>query len=269
MYSLLVVRTAKAPDERPSSDLTARARIRDAAIECFAEQGFTASFRTIAQRAGVSPGLITHHFASKDALRAECDAEVLRRYRAIKTDAVDAPSAHLLSSLAAPGFAAPLLVYLIRAIQAGGAPAGHFLEQLIDDVRVVMARGVASGLVRPSHDEEARLRYLTYQSMGALLVQFLTAPDQSPEAFVASMRATGRDTILPTLELFTEGVLADRQLLDDYVQYMWQPPDAPAEATPGATPDATLDATSGGMPATDADLDADLDADRPARSATA
>lgn len=225
MYSLLVVRTADTSDPRPSSDLTARARIRDAAIECFAEQGFGASFRTIAARADVSPGLITHHFASKEQLRAECDAEVLRRYRTIKTDAIDAPSAHLLRSFAAPGVAAPLLVYLIRAIQAGGAPATHFLEQLMDDARGVMAAGVASGLVRPSHDEEARLRYLTYQSMGALLVQFLTAPDQSPEAFVESMRAAGRDTILPTLELYTEGVLTSSQMLDDYLHYLWQPPD--------------------------------------------
>lgn len=231
MYSLLVVRTAEPSDERPSSDLTARARIRDAAVECFAEQGFRASFRTIAQRAGVSPGLITHHFASKDALRAECDAEVLRRYRAIKNDGIDAPTAHLLSNLAAPGIAATVLVYVIRAIQAGGAPAAHFLDQLTDDMRAIMARSVASGLVKPSRDEEARLRYLTYQSMGAVLVQFLTAPDQSPEAFVASMRATGRDTILPTLELFTEGFLASSDMLDDYLRYMWQPPDAAEPAS--------------------------------------
>lgn len=257
MYSLLVVRTADESDNRPASDLTARARIRDAAIECFAEQGFTASFRTIAARAGVSAGLITHHFASKEQLRAECDAEVLRRYRVIKTDGVDAPSAHLLRNLAAPGVAAPLLVYLIRAIQAGGAPATQFLEHLMDDAREVMARGVATGMVRPSHDEEARLRYLTYQSMGALLVQFLTAPDQSPEAFVASMRAAGRDTILPTLELYTEGVLTSREMLDDYLRYMWQPPD-------GATDGATHGATHGAPGATDG-----LETDQEAQSVTA
>lgn len=59
-------------------------------------------------------------------------------------------------------------------------------------------------------------------------------------------------------------MLTSRQMLDDYLQYMWQPPDASDPHT-DATPDAA--------PATDAgpdvDLDADLDADRPARSATA
>jgi AcrR family transcriptional regulator len=201
------------------SDLTARARIRDAAIGCFAEEGFGASFRTIAQRAGVSPGLITHHFGSKDRLRAECDAEVLRRYTDVKMDAVDRPTDHLISSLIAPGFAASLVVYMLRAIHAGGQPARDFLERVVDDARGVMAHSVQAGLVKPSRDEEARLRYLTYQTLGALLVQFLTSPGTTPEAFVASIQAGQQDQVLPTLELFTEGFLADRTLLDDYLTY--------------------------------------------------
>lgn len=202
------------------SDLTARARIRDAAIGCFAEEGFGASFRTIAQRAGVSPGLITHHFGSKDRLRAECDAEVLRRYTDVKMDAVDRPTDHLISSLIAPGFAASLVVYMLRAIHAGGQPARDFLERVVDDARGVMAHSVQAGMVKPSRDEEARLRYLTYQTLGALLVQFLTSPGTTPEAFVASIQAGQQDQVLPTLELFTEGFLADRTLLDDYLTYL-------------------------------------------------
>ena len=153
------MRTAGDPDDRPVSDLTARAQIRNAAIACFAEQGFDASFRTIAARAGVSPGLITHHFGSKDGLRAECDAEVLRQYTAVKTDAVDRPTDHLLSHVVAPGFAADLVVYMLRAIHAGGQPARDFLERIIDSARGVMARGMETGVVTPSRDEEARLRY--------------------------------------------------------------------------------------------------------------
>ncbi len=230
MYSVLVVRIAPVSDARPPTDLTARARIRDAAIACFAEQGFEASFRTIAQRAGVSPGLITHHFGSKEALRAECDAEVLRQYTAVKTDAIDMPSEHLLKYLAAPGVAADLMVYMLRAIHAGGEPARTFLDRLIDNARGIMARSVEVGLVRPSRDEEARLRYLTYLTMGALLVQFVTSPGQTPEEFVAAIQARGQDQILPVLELFTEGFLTDRTALDDYVRYLWQPPDDRAAA---------------------------------------
>ncbi|MDM7854573.1 TetR/AcrR family transcriptional regulator [Cellulomonas alba] len=206
-------------------DLTARARIRDAAIECFAQSGFGASFRTIAAHAEVSPGLITHHFGSKEALREECDAEVLRRYRDIKTNAVDAPSAHLLTELTQPTSSPTILVYLIRAVGAGGPGARRFLDRLTDDMRDVMARGVESGLVRPSRDEEARLRYLTYQTMGALLVQFLVTSPATPDEFVATLGDAGSDVILPILELATEGYLADRSILDDYVRFLAEPHD--------------------------------------------
>ena len=228
------MRLATALPTRSASDLTARARIRDAAIECFAEEGFEAGLRTIAVRAGVSPGLITHHFGSKAALRAECDVEVLRQYRAMKSDGVARPSAHLLEALTAPGTSATLLVYLLRAILAGGRSAKDFLDHLIDDARAVMAEGVAVGLVRPSRDEESRLRYLTYQTMGALVVQFVTMPAGTPEQFVASLRAGQQDTILPILELFTEGLLADRRMLDDYLQFRAAPPDGVAAPLPDA-----------------------------------
>ena len=214
------MRIAEHSAGRLESDLTARARIRDAAVECFAELGFDAPFRTIAERAGVSPGLITHHFGSKAHLRAECDSHVLAGYQAVKRDAVARPSAHLLDSLTDPGVSATLLVYILRAIHAGGPAAHDFLERLIDDARPIMAEGVASGLLRPSRDEEARLRYLAYQTVGALVVQFATTPHATPEEFVASLRASQQDSILPTLELFTEGVLADRQVLDDYLLFI-------------------------------------------------
>ena len=236
-YSLLYVRIAEHTAHRPVTDLTARARIRDAAIECFAEDGFGTGFRIIAARASVSPGLITHHFGSKAALREACDAEVLRRYRAVKEDAVERPSGHLLDNLTAPGVPATLLVYMLRAIHAGGPAAGEFLDRLIDDMRPVMVRGVETGMVRASRDEEARLRYLTYQTMGALLVQFLTTPVTAPEQFVEGLRSGTHETVLPMLELFTEGFLLDRTPLDEYLQYLWEPPDAAAATAP--TPTAT------------------------------
>jgi AcrR family transcriptional regulator len=59
-------------------DLTARARIRDAAIDLMAERGIGgATIRDIAQAAGVSSGLVRHHFGSKEGLRAACDEYVM------------------------------------------------------------------------------------------------------------------------------------------------------------------------------------------------
>ena len=54
----------------PQSDLTAAARIRNAALARFAEAGPQAtSIRDIAEAAGTSPGLVQHHFGTKAKLR--------------------------------------------------------------------------------------------------------------------------------------------------------------------------------------------------------
>lgn len=70
------------PTTRPTGhgidDRTARARIREAAVAMFAEHGVAGtSIRGVADAAGVSPGLVQHHFRSKDRLREECDAHVV------------------------------------------------------------------------------------------------------------------------------------------------------------------------------------------------
>lgn len=80
---------ASALGERAAEDLTARARIRDAALRLFAERGVDATtIRDIARAAGVSGGLVRHHFGSKDDLRAACDAYALEQIMRIKEQAV-------------------------------------------------------------------------------------------------------------------------------------------------------------------------------------
>ena len=60
------------------ADSTSSARIRSAALEGFARDGVKAtSIRDVAAAAGVSPGLVQHHFATKAALREAVDEHVL------------------------------------------------------------------------------------------------------------------------------------------------------------------------------------------------
>jgi TetR/AcrR family transcriptional regulator, regulator of cefoperazone and chloramphenicol sensitivity len=62
-------------------DLTARARIREAALELFARDGIAGtSMRSVAARAGVSPSLVVHHFGTKAGLRAAVDDAVLTAF---------------------------------------------------------------------------------------------------------------------------------------------------------------------------------------------
>ncbi|GAA3757333.1 AcrR family transcriptional regulator [Spinactinospora alkalitolerans] len=77
-------------DGRPLEDLTARARIRDAALAQFAEHGFkSATMKGVAQAAGYSTGLVQHHFGSKEGLRRACDAHVAESLGDLDTYGVD------------------------------------------------------------------------------------------------------------------------------------------------------------------------------------
>jgi AcrR family transcriptional regulator len=61
-----------------TSDLTAAARIRNAALEGFAANGLAAtSIRDVAAAAGVSPGLVQHHFGTKAGLRDAVNVYVI------------------------------------------------------------------------------------------------------------------------------------------------------------------------------------------------
>jgi AcrR family transcriptional regulator len=71
-------------------DLTARARIRDAAIALFAERGIgPATIRDIAAAAGVSSGLLRHHFGSKEGLRQACDEYAMAETTRVRAAALD------------------------------------------------------------------------------------------------------------------------------------------------------------------------------------
>lgn len=112
--------TASGPDPE---DLTARARIRDAALRHFGEHGFErATIRGIAETAGVSSGLVRHHFGSKQALREACDDHLSRTIRRLN-DQVRADKTldevnYVAAARAAVG---PYQRYLARSLAEGAA----------------------------------------------------------------------------------------------------------------------------------------------------
>jgi AcrR family transcriptional regulator len=102
------------------ADLTARARIRDAAMEHFAEHGFErATIRGIAQTAGVSSGLVRHHFGSKQDLRDACDAHLSGLIRRLNDDV----RAGRISGLSPVSVMRPYQHYIARALSEGAAGA--------------------------------------------------------------------------------------------------------------------------------------------------
>ncbi|MFJ2620169.1 TetR family transcriptional regulator [Glutamicibacter sp. NPDC087344] len=198
-------------------DLTGRARLRDAAIEAFAAQGFEESLRSIAARAQVTAGLVRHHFGSKDALRAECDATVLERYRQLKEESLQADPHQLFTHLPASAQGGVLLLYILRSAREGSAAGRKFTEQLIDEALILLNQSVSRGLIVPSRDEPARARLLILQSLGALVLHFALNPPQDPEDFAAVMQDYYSRVALPTLEIYSEGLFTDSAYLNEYL----------------------------------------------------
>ncbi|HEU4322344.1 MAG TPA: TetR/AcrR family transcriptional regulator [Roseiflexaceae bacterium] len=68
-----------------------RAQIIACAIDTIAEQGYAqASLAQIGQRAGISKGVITYHFASKDELLGAAAGEILRAFAAFVVPRMEA-----------------------------------------------------------------------------------------------------------------------------------------------------------------------------------
>ena len=193
---------------RSADDLTAAARIRDAAIEQFGEHGFTVGLRAIAQAAGVSAALVIHHFGSKDGLRQACDAYVTESIRAAKSESMqNASPAGWLTQLAEIESFAPLTAYLMRALRDGGEMAKTLLHNMTENAESYLEEGVRAGTLRPSRDPKARARYMAITNGGGLLL-YLQMHD-TPNDLRKVLHDYREEMMLPTLELYTEGLLTD------------------------------------------------------------
>ena len=248
MHSVTASEPPPAADDRSTP-----ARIRDAAICCFADNGVDrTSVRTIAEAAAVSPALVIHHFGSKDGLRVACDRHVAALIRGQKSDSMRAgASLDPMAALRTYGDGPPLLAYLARTLSDGSPHVSELLEELVADAVAYMAEGEANGLLRPSDDPHGRAAVLLLWSMGALVlhehaarlleVDLLGEPDQ----LLGYLR--------PALEIMGQGLMPT----DVYEQLSGAMRTAGAAAptpderatTPGATP--TERATTPGAAPTD------------------
>ncbi|WP_017585042.1 TetR/AcrR family transcriptional regulator [Nocardiopsis ganjiahuensis] len=210
----------------PDEDLTTRARIRDAAIACFGEKGLGVTVRAIAERAGVSPGLVIHHFGSKANLRKVCDDHVRQVVYEIKKESVSHPSSDgMLRSLKEIDKYSGLLAYLFRAMQEGGELSRHLYEAMVADVESYLELGVREGTVRPSRDPARRARWLAANGFGSILVLVTMQQDTENPDFSQVLRDWEEQYVLPALEVYTEGLLVDRTMLDGYLVYISDPPE--------------------------------------------
>jgi AcrR family transcriptional regulator len=121
-------------DDPAFHDLTARARIREAAIRLFAVHGVEeTAILDIAKGAGVSGGLIRHHFGSKDGLRVACDTYVLSELTRFKTEAIEKGKADPEFLVTFDARQVLLRRYFGRAMIDGSPAAASRFDDIVDD----------------------------------------------------------------------------------------------------------------------------------------
>lgn len=195
----------------PSAD----EKILLAAMRCIAVGGPGATLRTIAEEAGVSAGLIIHHFGSRAGLLEACDRRALEVIRAEKSAVVTGGAPEMLLQLAEAERFAPLAGFLLRRLQSGGDLARQLLEDFERTAEGFLAEGVAAGTITPSRDPRSRARMLTRMSLGALLLHL--PGEHAPmdlEDLPRWLREHLDTMLLPLLELYTTPLLTDASMLE-------------------------------------------------------
>jgi AcrR family transcriptional regulator len=199
-----------------SADLTATARIRDAAIEQFGQHGFNVGLRAIAEAAGVSAGLVIHHFGSKEGLRKACDDFIAQEIRSAKSESLrSADPATWFRQMAEIESYAPMMAYLVRSMQSGSDLAKAFWQRMIDNAEEYMDEGVRAGTLKPSRDPKARAKYLAMSGGGGFLL-YLQMHD-NPTDMATVLHDYGEEMVLPALEVYTQGLLSDSTMFDAFV----------------------------------------------------
>ncbi|MDR2931199.1 MAG: TetR family transcriptional regulator [Propionibacteriaceae bacterium] len=198
-------------------DLTARARIRDAALYCFARDGFRVPLRTIAEEAGVSVPLITHHYGTKDHLHHVCDERVLERFLDMKILAIHEPDS-IKDTLADTSAASVLTVYMVRSFLDATSSAQAFFSQFVDHLRTIVAAARGAGMITESGDEEERLHLLASQAIGSLMVEFAINPPADPRDFVDQVY-TSRN-LAAQLEFYSRPFFTEHPAMKTYLEHV-------------------------------------------------
>jgi TetR/AcrR family transcriptional regulator, regulator of cefoperazone and chloramphenicol sensitivity len=162
-------------------DLTAKANIRNAALRLFADRGHDAvTVREIAAAAGVSPGLVVHHFGSKEGLRAVVDAHAAQAFDSLfamdgqdLASAMSGDNAGSVAEMMVRAFphGSPLPAYLRRLFlvndPAGAALFGRWYaltRRLLDSMTEI-------GAVRPAEDPAVRAAFFLVNDLALVLLR--------------------------------------------------------------------------------------------------
>jgi AcrR family transcriptional regulator len=194
------------------TDLTALARIRNAALSGFARDGVAAtSIRSVARAAGVSPGLVQHHFPTKEALRDSVSDYVVavatEAFTAVPESASpDAIQQELGDRLTAFVRDNPTALRYVARCAADGDPAAlEIFDAFIGITRGLWQNLADRGVLRPDVDLGWAALHVVVLNLGTVLLEravdrHIPAPLRDPEQLERWNRASN--------DLFRRGVYA-------------------------------------------------------------
>lgn len=166
-------------DPRASAgDLTAKARIRNAAMDLYAEFGEDrTSMRTVASTAGVTVGLVVHHFKNKDGLRDAVEELIVEHFsQAIAQAPADGEPRQVMSARDAAVermlAAHPEVVnYLRRALLDPAKPTNSLIDRLTTLSRSELRKVREAGLAPSDRRESAQVVDVIVRQFGQLFLQ--------------------------------------------------------------------------------------------------
>lgn len=178
----------------------------------FGQQGFTGtSLREIANDAAVSPGLIVHHFGSKDGLREACDEFVVASFLSENDQLIRADASRMMREvLDAPEHRSAALDYLAQMLVDGSDASDQLFDAFLTGTKEMLRGQIATGIMHEQSDLDTTAAYLTLYGLGPIILR-----RQLARAFGETQLTTAlleRSTI-PILELFTHGLYTDDRLL--------------------------------------------------------
>ncbi|MFJ2353124.1 TetR/AcrR family transcriptional regulator [Glutamicibacter sp. NPDC087673] len=159
--------TKRAPHTAP---LTAQ-RIREAAIAQFAAHGFAKStVRAIAARAGVSAGLVIHHFGSKHELRAACDEHVFTTLT--ETKRANATSNPLVvAEMLSEGPMRIYADYLLKSLLDPSEQGQRFFDHYVESIEQIIEEGFAGYTLRQAEDRRAQSTAIAMLALAPMLLE--------------------------------------------------------------------------------------------------
>lgn len=214
-----------------AQDLSTAARIRTSAFDLFSKHGVrSTTVRMIADSAGVSVGLVLHHFGSKNGLRTACDEWLLERLGREKAAAVqgDVESMGQMSSQLAEQ--SPYMDYIVAGLTEGGEGADRLFDRVCDMTNEFLTEGVTAGTMREPEDRIAWVTTLTALSCGASILGAQVARRLGGTSLLDP--AVYTRYALASVELFTHGMFTDDRFLRSITDAL-----GAHHSSPASTPD--------------------------------